>query len=92
MNNVFLIILIILGATVAAVEFGVWIMGGILNRDEHHAGRTPLARIVGYAVGVLALVAFLALAIGAKFWAIIAIIVGIPISIALIYRRPRADA
>ena len=83
-------LLVVVVLTVAAVEFGVWIMKGMLGGDgEHHAARTPLARTVGYIIGAIAFVAFLMLATGgAGSWPIIALVVAIPISLLLIYRKP----
>jgi hypothetical protein len=89
----FLIGLLVIGVlTAAAVEFGVWIMKGMLGGDDgHHASRTPLARIVGYAIGGIALVAFIMLATGgAGFWPIAAVVFGIPLALILIYRKPAA--
>jgi hypothetical protein len=84
-----LIILIPIMMTIVGIEFGVWIMKGMLGAgDEHHAERTPLARAVGYTIGAIAFVAFLVLATGAKSWAIAALVVAIPLALVLIYRRP----
>ena len=85
-------LLIVVVVTVLAVEFGVWLMKGMLGADDahHHAARTPLARVAGYVIGALAFVAFLALATGARPWTIAVLVVAIPIAILLAYRRPRA--
>jgi len=85
-----LIVIVVL--TVGAVEFGVWIMKGMLGGDgEHHAARTPFARAVGYVIGVVAFVAFLMLATGgAAPWPIVALVVAIPLALVLIYRKPAA--
>lgn len=89
---IFLIDLLFVGVlTVAAVEFGVWIMKGMLaGDDEHHRARMPLARMVGYGIGVVAFVAFLMLATGARFWPVVVVVFGIPLALVLIYRKPAA--
>jgi len=83
-------LLVIVVLTVAAVEFGVWLMKGMLGGDgEHHAARTPLARTVGYIIGAIAFVAFLMLATGgAGSWPILALVIAIPLALLLIYRKP----
>lgn len=83
-------LLVVVVLTVAAVEFGVWLMKGMLGGDgEHHAARTPLARAVGYIIGAIAFVAFLMLATGgAGSWPIVALVVAIPLALLLIYRKP----
>ena len=87
---IFLIDLLFVGVlTVAAVEFGVWLMRGMLGGDgEHHASSTSLARMAGYGTGVVAFVAFLMLATGARFWPIVAVVIGTPLALVLIYRKP----
>ncbi len=73
---------------VFAVEFGVWIMRGMLGGDdEHHAARAPIARIAGYSIGVVALVAFFVLATGIRGWTIPLILVGIPLAILAAFRK-----
>jgi hypothetical protein len=86
-------LVIIVVVTVLAVEFGVWIMKGMLGSDaSHHASRTPFARAAGYVLGVIALVAFLALATGGRPWTIVALVVAIPLAILIAYRKPQASA
>jgi hypothetical protein len=91
----FLIALLFIGViTVGTVEFGVWIMKGMLDRGaEHHASRAPLARIVGYIIGAIALVAFLLLVTGVGSWApgswvVSGLLVAIPIAVVLAYWKP----
>jgi small-conductance mechanosensitive channel len=86
----FLIALLFIGViTVGTVEFGVWIMKGMLDRSaEHHASRAPIARVVGYIIGAIALVAFLSLATGASSWVVSGLLVAIPIAIVLAYWKP----
>ena len=86
----FLIVLLVIGVVViATIEFGVWMMKGMLGGDvEHHASRASFARIVGYIIGAIALVAFLSLSTGVSAWVVPGLLVAIPIAIVLAYRRP----
>ena len=74
---------------VLAVEFGVWIMKAMLSSDpEHHNARTPIARIVAYAVGALGLIAFTTLATGWRPWIVAAILVLLAVALTASYRKP----
>jgi len=76
-------------AIVLAVEFGVWMMKAMLSGDpEHHNARTPIARIVAYAVGALGLIAFTTLATGWRPWIVAAILVLLAVALSASYRKP----
>lgn len=90
--NIALVLLIVAVAVIVAVEIGVVLMKSILSGDpEHHARRTPLARIIIYVVCAIVLFSFEMWATGGiRPWLIVALIVLIPVVFLATYRKPKA--